>query len=94
LVVDADGSGVANSMVLTAAAPEYSADGRELVATSVVHDGSRPAPDGERLLELLAQLHEQDTSAWQPVASYALPRALPAMPAPHPFRRPEAVLRG
>jgi len=91
LVVDADGSGVANSMVLTAAAPEYSADGRGLVATSVVHDRSGPVPAGGTLLEVLAQLHEKDTSAWEPVASYDLPHALPAMPAPHPFRRPVRV---
>ena len=94
LVVDADGSGVANSMVLTAAAPEYSRDGRDLVATSVVHDDSGPTPDGEALLSVLAELHERDTSAWQPVASYDLPHALPAMPAPHPFRRPVQVAPG
>ena len=90
LVVDADSSGVANSMVLTAAAPEYSGDGRDLVATSVVH-GDGPVPEGEVLLDVLARLHERDTSAWEPVASYDLPHALPAMPAPHPFRRPVRV---
>ncbi len=91
LVADADGSGVANSMVLTAAAPEYSEDGRDLVATSVVHDAGGPTPTGADLLAVLAQLHERDTSAWQPVASYEIPRALPAMPAPHPMRRPVRV---
>jgi hypothetical protein len=90
LVVDADGSGVANSMVLTAAAPEYSSDGRSLVASSVVH-GEGPAPEGADLLDVLAQLHEQDTSTWQPLAAYEIPHALPAMRAPHRFRSPVRV---
>ena len=94
LVVDADGSGVASSMVLTAAAPEYSVDGRDLVATSVVHAESGPVPAGPELLAVLAELHERDTGAWEPVASYDLPQALPAMPAPHPFRRPVRVAPG
>lgn len=94
LVVDADGSGVANSMVLTAAAPEYSGDGRDLVATSVVHHATGPAPTGQALLDVLAQLHEKDTATWEPVASYDIPQALPAMPAPHPFRRPVRVAPG
>jgi glycine/D-amino acid oxidase-like deaminating enzyme len=91
LVVDADGSGVANSVVLTAAAPEYSSDGRSLVATSVVHDPTGPSPEEEGLLAVLADLHEQDTSGWELVAVRDVPRALPAMPAPHPMRRPVTV---
>ncbi len=94
LVVDADGSGVANSMVLTAAAPEYSQDRRDLVATSVVHAETGPSPTGEELLAVLAELHERDTRSWEPVASYDLPQALPAMSAPHPFRRPVRVSPG
>ena len=35
----------------------------------------------------LAQLYGTSTSAWEHLATYDLPRALPAMPAPHPFRR-------
>ena len=88
LVVDADGSGVANSVVLTAAAPEYSSDGRSLVASSVVHDDSAPVLAEPDVRRALADLHEQDTSGWEPVATYDLPQALPAMTAPHPFRRP------
>jgi phytoene dehydrogenase-like protein len=87
LVVDADGSGVANSVVLTAAAPEYSGDGRSLVATSVVHDpsGAPAEPDVRRTL---ASLHGQDTASWELLATYDIPQALPAMTAPHRFRRP------
>jgi hypothetical protein len=79
---------VANSVVLTAAAPEYSSDGRSLVATSVVHDRSAPALDERDVRRVLAGLHEQDTAGWQLVARYDVPHALPAMTAPHPFRRP------
>lgn len=88
LVVDADGSGVANSVVLTAAAPEYSSDGRSLVATSVVHDPAAPALDERDVRRVLAGLHGQDTAGWQLVATYDIPHALPAMTAPHSFRKP------
>lgn len=88
LVVDADGSGVANSVVITAAAPEYSSDGRSLVATSVVHDGAAPRLDEPDVRRALAGLHERDAADWQLVATYNIPHALPAMTAPHPFRRP------
>ena len=87
LVVDADGSGVANSVVLTAAAPEYSGDGRSLVATSVVHDPSG-VPAEPEVRRTLASLHGRDTDSWELLATYDIPRALPAMTAPHPFRRP------
>ena len=88
LVVDADGSGVANSVVLSAAAPEYSGDGRSLVATSLVHDRSGPGPAEPEVRRTLASLHRRDTDAWELLATYDIPRALPAMTAPHPFRRP------
>jgi phytoene dehydrogenase-like protein len=91
LVVDADGSGVANSVVITAAAPEYSTDGRSLVATSVVHDDDAQVPDEHDVRRVLAGLHERDTGDWELVATYDLPQALPAMTAPHPFRKPLRV---
>ncbi len=86
LVVDPDRSPVDNSVVLTRAAPSYSPDHRALVASSWVHGtGEPPAePDVRRRL---AQLYGTGTSDWQHLATYDLPRALPAMPAPHPFRR-------
>jgi phytoene dehydrogenase-like protein len=91
LVTDTDGSVVANSLVISAVAPSYAPEGRSLVSTSVVH-GSRPGPgsdlDESALLGTLAELHEQDTSAWERLATYDLPHALPAMAAPHDFRKP------
>ena len=91
LVVDADGSGVANSVVMTASAPEYSSDGRSLVATSVVHDAGAPEMAEPQVRRALAGLHEQDTAGWEPVATYEIPHALPAMTAAHPFRKPVRV---
>ena len=91
LVTDTDGSVVANSLVISAAAPSYAPEGRSLVSTSVVH-GSRAGRDSglddSALLATLAELHEQDTSAWERLATYDLPHALPAMTAPHDFRKP------
>lgn len=87
LVVDADGSGVLNSVVLTASAPEYSADGRALIATSLLHEGGTDVAV-DRVREIATDLHEAPGSDWEHVATRTIPDALPAMPAPHPLRRP------
>ena len=93
LVLDADGSGLANSVVLTAAAPEYSGDGRSLISASVVHAG--PDDPSERSVRgTLAALYQRDTRDWELVARYDVARALPAMTAPHPMRRPVALAGG
>lgn len=95
LTVDADRSGVTNSVVMTASAPEYSTDGRSLVATSVLHHDGRPALGADRAREVAAELHEAPDAAWELVATRDVPHALPAMTAPHPLRRPvEAPARG
>ena len=90
LVIDADrDSPVVNTVVLTAAAPSYGpGDGRALVSTSVLgaHDDAEPA-----VRSRLAALYRTDTGRWEHLATYVLPRALPAMTAPHPFRRPVLV---
>ena len=95
LITDADGSGIANTIVLSAAAPSYAPQGRALVSTSVIHGSAGGCPEDEAaLLAVLAELHEADTGDWRRLASYDLPRALPAMPAPHPFRRPVRLRPG
>ena len=92
LVADADGSPFANSIVLSAAAPSYAPAGRALVSTSVVHGpGGEPSAGDDVLLPILAELHEQDTTGWERLAEYVLPRALPAMPSPHDFTKPVRV---
>lgn len=91
LVVDADGSPVANSVILTASAPEYSGDGRSLIATSVVTTGRTEPVDPQVVLATARAMHEAPAGEWEPVAVREIPHALPAMTAPHPLRRPARV---
>ncbi|MDQ3431719.1 MAG: FAD-dependent oxidoreductase [Actinomycetota bacterium] len=90
LVLDGERGGpVTNTVVLTAAAPTYSADGRALVSSSVVGDDGRDTPGLERAVrDHLATLYAADTRRWEHVATYHLPEALPAMTPPHDFRKP------
>ncbi|QWZ07092.1 FAD-dependent oxidoreductase [Nocardioides panacis] len=87
LLLDAGSSPIANSIVLSAAAPEYAPAGRALVSTSMVHGTVPDDPDGPVVRRALSRLHGVDTSGWELVATYDLPHALPGMPAPHPLRR-------
>ena len=93
LTVDTDGSGVLNSVVLTVSAPEYSADGRSLVATSVLNDGGTPALPAATAREVAVGLHEAPDADWELVATRDVPRALPAMTAPHQLRASVHLLR-
>jgi phytoene dehydrogenase-like protein len=86
LLLDTDDSPVNNTVVITAAAPSYAADQRALVATSVVHDG-RPPWDEAAVRSRLAVLYDVSTAEWEHISTYDIPRALPAMPAPHNFRK-------
>ena len=88
LHVDADRRGlVANSVVLSRAAPEYSPDGRSLVASTVL------AADGRSRIEVavrhqLRTLYGVDTGSWQLLATYPIGPALTAMDPPLQPRRP------
>lgn len=89
LVVDAEPSPVTNSVVLTAAAPAYSGDGRALISTSFVPPrGDQGSPEESAVRERLATLYQTSTTQWEHLATYVLPRALPQMVAPHSFRKP------
>lgn len=90
LVLDGERHGpVTNTVVLTAAAPTYSTEGRALVSSSVVGDYGRDATALERAVRgHLATLYGADTRRWEHVATYHLPKALPAMTPPHDFRKP------
>ncbi|WP_257573120.1 NAD(P)/FAD-dependent oxidoreductase [Streptomyces sp. JJ66] len=93
LLVDADRSPVANTVAVNAAAPSYGPAGRTLVATTVLHDDPH-APSTEvepSVRERLATLYRTDTTGWEHLATYNIPHALPAMTAPHTFRRPAEV---
>jgi hypothetical protein len=87
LLLDTDDSPVNNTVVITAAAPSYSPDHRALVATSLVH-GARQRWDEPAVRSRLAVLYDVPTGEWEHVSTYDIPRALPAMPAPHDFRKP------
>jgi hypothetical protein len=86
LTVDVDRSGVTNSVVLTASVPEYSSDGRALIATSVLHVGSVPVLGAEAAQAVAIELHQAPNSDWELVATKNIPNALPAMTAPHRLR--------
>ncbi len=92
LITDADQGPVANTVVVSVDAPAYAPSGRALVATSLLHGPDGPPDVGEpRLLAELSTLHQTDATGWERLATYDIPRALPAMPAPHDFRRPVRV---
>lgn len=92
LTLDADGSGVVNSVVLTASAPEYSTDGRALIATSVLHVAGRPVLDSAAAQAAARELHRASSGGWELVATREIRQALPAMTAPHPLRKPVEVI--
>ena len=87
LLLDTDDSPVNNTVVITAAARSYSPDHRALVATSLVH-GARRRWDEPAVRSRLAVLYDVPTGEWEHVSTCDVPRALPAMPAPHDFRKP------
>ncbi|QIK65235.1 FAD-dependent oxidoreductase [Nocardioides sp. HDW12B] len=94
LVVDADGSVVANSTMVSASAPTYAPPGRTLVGTSVLHVRAGQVPTDAELLPLLGELHEEDASGWERLHVHDVPEALPFMGAPHSFRRYVRVRSG
>jgi hypothetical protein len=77
LALDTQNGPVANSVVLSNAAPSYSPDGRALVASSSL--GPEPLPDA-LLRSTLSRLWGTDTRGWEEVAVTAVPRALPDLP--------------
>ena len=88
LLVDADQpSIIRNSVVLSAAAPGYATPGYQLVATSVLGASAHDAELELRVRARLSALYRTSTARWELAATYAIPHALPAMPAPHPLRR-------
>lgn len=83
-IIDAQGI-IADTLVLTDAAPEYSPDGRALISTSVL--GVHGDADEPWVRDRLTQIYGH-TNAWRHLATYPVAEALPAMPPPLRFRRP------
>ncbi len=85
---------VANTVVMTAAAPGYSSDGRVLVATSVVGP-RRDDPNLDRAVRgRLAVLYGLAPDDFHPVATYRIDRAQPSAPPPLDLRRPVRISAG
>ncbi|MGI9000710.1 MAG: FAD-dependent oxidoreductase [Pseudonocardia sp.] len=85
LHLDAAGGPVANTVVLTAAAPGYSPDGRALVSSTVLGGADRvPEPVVRREL---ARIYGVPTDRWEHLHTAEVRRALPAFPAGRPLRR-------
>ena len=83
LHVDAERRGpLANTVVMTNAAPSYSTDGRALVAATAVGAGPASEADARRHAGLL---HGADPSGWQLLREDVITHALPVHPAGQPL---------
>jgi phytoene dehydrogenase-like protein len=83
---------VANSIVLSNAAPEYAPAGRSLIAASVV-GLSAPSGASEAVVRVeLARMYGVPTDDWQLIRVVPVPQALPAAPVPQAnLRKPVAL---
>ncbi|WP_428964080.1 NAD(P)/FAD-dependent oxidoreductase [Micromonospora fluostatini] len=70
---------VANTVVVSRAAPTYAPAGRHLVATSVVGPS---APPESTVRSELARLYGRSTAGWTHLRTVSIPAALPATPPP------------
>lgn len=81
IVLDGTGGPVVNTLVLTAGAPSYSADGRPLISSSVL--GTGPGlPDEAAVRRECARLYGRPTDDWRLVRVVEVHDALPAAPPP------------
>ncbi|MGV9766073.1 NAD(P)/FAD-dependent oxidoreductase [Micromonospora tulbaghiae] len=80
---------VANTVVVSRAAPTYAPDGRHLVATSVVGPQAPPEPVIRREMD---RLYGRSTADWTHLTTVTVPDALPAAPPPQGrLRKPVAL---
>ncbi|MEH0842092.1 NAD(P)/FAD-dependent oxidoreductase [Micromonospora sp. CPCC 205711] len=83
---------VANTVVISKAAPTYAPAGRHLVATSVVGTSAPPEPMIRRELD---RLYGRSTADWTHLTTVSVPDALPAAPPPQGrLRKPVALGEG
>ncbi|MFF4810669.1 NAD(P)/FAD-dependent oxidoreductase [Micromonospora chersina] len=83
---------VANTVVVSNAAPTYAPAGKHLVATSVVGPQAPPEPLVRRELD---RLYGRSTADWTHLTTVPVPEALPAAPPPQGrLRKPVALGEG
>lgn len=92
LHLDATGGPIANTAVLTAAAPSYSPDGRALVSST--HLGPADRVGEVTMRRELARLYGVPTDDWAHLHTAEVVRALPSFRAGHPVRRPVELADG
>ena len=96
VLVDCDPhSPVTRTAAVSQAAPARSPDRRTLISTNVLGNlGSRTADLEAQVRARLGELYAADSSGWECLAVYHFPHAVPAMTAPHNFRRPVRLIHG
>jgi hypothetical protein len=82
---------ITNTVVLSEVSDTFAPEGRALISSSVLGDASDREPD---VRARLAELYGTDTAGWEHLASYVIPGALPAMPAPYPLSQPTRISPG
>lgn len=87
LHLDGTGGPVVNTMVMTAAAPGYSADGRPLVASSIVGTPGSTGVDEPAVRRELARIWGVGTDDWAHLHTAQVDEALPLFEAGRPVRR-------
>ena len=87
LHLDGTGGPVVNSVVLTAAAPGYSADGRPLVASSIVGTPAGTGLDEPAVRRELARIWAVPTDDWAHLHTAQVDGALPLLEPARPVRR-------
>lgn len=87
LHLDGTGGPVVNTVVLTAAAPGYSADGRPLVASSIVGTPGSVGIDEPGVRRELARIWGVPTDDWAHLHTAQVDEALPLFAAGRPVRR-------
>ncbi|MGN9808983.1 NAD(P)/FAD-dependent oxidoreductase [Micromonospora sp. BQ11] len=70
---------IANTVVISRAAPTYAPEGKHLVATSVVGPSAPPEP---AVRAELTRLYGRSTADWTHLTTVSIPEALPAAPPP------------
>lgn len=91
LVLDTERGPVANTVVMSNAAPEYAMGRGALIASSTL--GPEPLPH-DVLHTTLTRLWGVDTRGWTEVAVTRVPEALPDHPGGSPLRRPVRLAPG